>query len=106
VISLDGYADDLEAAVGPCFQGSSESAFSSDYTAANIGWTSGSSFELGLPASSGYFLQNSKKQTDGTSDSTFKFTPVYKKMCGDSTRVAQVAALSVASVAAGLFSFF
>merc|ERR1712037_393704 len=87
VISLDGYADDLEAAVGPCFEGTYQDIVSvtPDYTAANIGWTSGSSFELGLPAKLNYFLQNSKKQTDGTSDSTFKFPPVYKKMWGDST---------------------
>jgi hypothetical protein len=98
VISLDGTADNE---FRPCVNSGSN-----QYQAAEVGWTSGASFFLRDFHSSGLMANTGFQPTEVADDaSTLEFTPVFKKMCGDSTRVAQVAALSVASVAAGLFSF-
>jgi len=98
VISLDGTADNE---FRPCV-----SVGENSYQAAEVGWTSGTTFYLEEMHSSGYLANTGFQPTEVADDaSTLEFTPVFKKMCGDSTRVAQVAALSVASVAAGLFSF-
>merc|ERR1712151_26440 len=99
VISLDGTADNE---FRPCV-----STGLNSYQAAEVGWTSGLTFQLEELHSYGYLANTGFQPTEVADDaSSFEFTPVFKKMCGDSTRVAQVAALSVASVAAGLFSFF
>lgn len=47
-------------------------------------------------------MQNSGFKADGTTEATFSMDEVFEKMCGDSSRLASVAAFSVASVAASL----
>jgi hypothetical protein len=107
---LDAYADDAETE-RPCLK------YSNSLTAANIdredasfGSITNSLMRYGNTYSNGSMKNaNVKPTADADSvdadPSDFKFQSVLNKMCGDSTRVAQVAALSVASVAAGLFSF-
>jgi hypothetical protein len=112
LLGFDANADAVDGAHS-CF------GYDNSYTADQLGLPEGSTGrlyqnDLALASSGGsniHSLINANVVPDEKTDllaeaSNFKFQSVAKKMCGDSSRVAQVAAFSVASVAAGLLSFF
>jgi len=98
-IMFDGGVDADAADPKPC------ATDTNTISAALGGFTAGSGSQP-MIVSTAESMRNSNIKSDGTTETDFKFSPVFKQMCGDSTRVAQVAALSAASVAAGLLSFF